>query len=323
MQAMYSSKEGLIIKPHERREVILKYPTSVIMFHHPSYFKIADDLVKEMTSLVLDKNWKYSKRYRKKYSYKGYDLVLDNPGESARSTMKHAEAHYMWGARHIINIGACGGINPKLEIGDHIIGDRAIRDNHIDWELATSDEQAKSDKGVNDSINAAMIGNQLGNYKIERGDVWTVGHKYYQRQRLQHILNDEDYNLHCVEMVIYKYTSDLRFDGVGAMLTGLALAFFAYFILVGAKDLLIGRSASKAVIQKIMDAVMSFEQVTTIMDIRTLVIGTRKILINLEINVIDDLNTPELEKLIDRIEEEINKSVEITSFIQIELETEK
>ena len=124
-------------------------------------------------------------------------------------------------------------------------------------------------------------------------------------------------------MVIYKYTSDLRFDGIGAILTGLALAFFAYFILVGAKDLLIGRSASKAVIKKIMDAVMSFEQVTTIMDIRTLVIGTRKILINLEINVIDDLNTPELEKLIDRIEEEINRSVEITSFIQIELETEK
>ena len=200
MQTMYSSKEGLIIKPHERREVILKYPTSVIMFHHPSYFKIADDLAKEMTSLVLDKNWKYSKRYRKKYSYKGHDLVLDNPGESARGTMKHAEAHYMWGARHIINIGACGGINPELEIGDHIIGDRAIRDNRVDWELATSDEQAKSDKGVNDSINAAMIGNQLGNYKIERGDVWTVGHKYYQRQRLQHILNDEDYNLHCVEM---------------------------------------------------------------------------------------------------------------------------
>ena len=124
-------------------------------------------------------------------------------------------------------------------------------------------------------------------------------------------------------LVIYKYTNDLRFDGIGSMLTGLALAFFSYFILIGAKDLLIGKSASTKVIQKIMDAVMSFEQVTTIMDIRTLIIGTRKILIDLEINVIDELNTPELEKLIDNIEEEINRNLEITSFIQIELETEK
>ncbi len=126
-----------------------------------------------------------------------------------------------------------------------------------------------------------------------------------------------------IALVIYKYTDDIRFDGIGAILTGLALAFFAYFILIGAKDLLIGRSASKDVIKKIKEAVISFDQVKTIIDIRTLIIGTRKLLINLEINVIDELNTTELEKLIDSIEEEINKHVGITSFIQIELETEK
>jgi len=126
-----------------------------------------------------------------------------------------------------------------------------------------------------------------------------------------------------IALLIYKYTNDLRFDGIGAILTGLALAFFAYFILIGAKDLLIGRSASKDVIKKIKEAVISFEQVTAILDIRTLIIGTRKLLINIEINVIDELNTPELEKLIDSIEEEINKHVGLTSFIQIELEAEK
>jgi divalent metal cation (Fe/Co/Zn/Cd) transporter len=122
-------------------------------------------------------------------------------------------------------------------------------------------------------------------------------------------------------LLIYNFTQDPRFDGIGAMVTGLALGILSFFILIGAKDLLIGRSASLETIEKISQAVMSFDKVHAIVDLRTLILGSNKILINIEINVQDDLTTDELEVLIDKIEEKIKKSIKWKASIQIELET--
>lgn len=122
-------------------------------------------------------------------------------------------------------------------------------------------------------------------------------------------------------LLIYYYSGDLRFDGIGAMVTGIALGFFSFFILMGAKELLIGRSASIETLDKIKEAVTSFDKVQTIVDLRTLIIGSNRLLVNLEVNVQDGLTTDELEELIDKIEEKIKKSIKWKASIQVELET--
>lgn len=197
---MYSRAEQLIIRPHERRETLMNYPSAVILCHHPDYLKIADDFTQESQGFTRDEGWQDQTHYRQKYIYKGVPFVIDDARDSARGTMRHTERHYMWGARLVINIGATGGIDPSLKIGNFVAGDRAIRDNGIDWDLASPDEEARSSKIVNDALISTITDNKQPGQLIERGDIWTVGHKYYTRDRLTELQASEKYNPLAVDM---------------------------------------------------------------------------------------------------------------------------
>jgi purine-nucleoside phosphorylase len=197
---MYTSAERLIIKPHERREILPDYPNSVIVCHHPDYLKIADELTHDSIDFVRDASWQNQTHYRQKYLYKGIPFVIDDARDSARGAIRHTERHYMWGAGLIINIGAAGGIDAGLEIGSVVAGDRAIRDNGIDWDLATPDEKALSDKTVNDALLSAISDKRQSDQLIERGDIWTVSHKYYTWDRLRSHQGGGVYNPIAIDM---------------------------------------------------------------------------------------------------------------------------
>lgn len=175
---MYTGVENMMIKPHERYQPKLDYPRQAIIVHHPSYIAIAKELATEVTSLSSDENWEHALRYRQKFVYKGVPFVIDDARDNAKDTIRHELQNYLWGARTVINIGAAGGINPEVSIGDYIIGDRAIRDNGIDKNLATEEEEAASTPMVSGAVydvSARLV--QDG--QIFRGDIWTVGNKYY------------------------------------------------------------------------------------------------------------------------------------------------
>lgn len=123
-----------------------------------------------------------------------------------------------------------------------------------------------------------------------------------------------------VALLTYQLTGDLRLDGLGAMVIGVALALFSSLILSGAKELIIGRSAPDATVETIYDTILLFEDVQTIEELKTLILGSNKLLIITEINVKDHLTTDELEILIDKIEKRIQKAISWKASIQIELE---
>lgn len=124
-----------------------------------------------------------------------------------------------------------------------------------------------------------------------------------------------------VALIIYKLTGDLRFDGLGAMAIGITLAILALFIIRAAKDLLVGQSASVEIEKKIIKAATSFAHVKKVLDLRTLHIGPRRLLVNIEVHLSDKLTTDEIEELIDKIEAQVKKEVPAATNIQIELET--
>lgn len=126
-----------------------------------------------------------------------------------------------------------------------------------------------------------------------------------------------------IALFITGITGDLRFDGIGAMAIGISLAFFAFFILKGAKELLVGQSASQETEEKIKKAALSYSSVKKVIDLRTLLLGSDRLLVNLEVHIKDDLTTDEIEELIDKIEHKIKKQVPQATNIQIELETPK
>jgi cation diffusion facilitator family transporter len=123
-----------------------------------------------------------------------------------------------------------------------------------------------------------------------------------------------------IALLIYYFTGDLRFDGVGSMIIGITLGVLSIFILTGAKELIVGKSAPKETRDRIEIAVLSFDAVKTIQNLRTLVLGSKTILITLEINVSDELTTDQLEALIDRIETKIRENISWKALIDIELE---
>lgn len=124
-----------------------------------------------------------------------------------------------------------------------------------------------------------------------------------------------------ITLLLYQFTGNARYDGLGAMLIAVILGILDIYLIKRAKDLLVGRSASPESENKIIIAVKSFKEVEAILDLRTLHIGPEKLMINIEVNLIDNLNTDKIEMLIDRIEEKIKVKVPAAANIQIELET--
>lgn len=119
----------------------------------------------------------------------------------------------------------------------------------------------------------------------------------------------------------YVLTGNQRFDGVGAIIIGIFLAIFSFFLLMGIRDLLVGKSASIATENKIRDAALEVDEVNSVLDLKTLHVGSEKLLVNLEVHMQDRLTTDELEKLIDKIKEKIQLAVPSVKYIQVELET--
>lgn len=124
-----------------------------------------------------------------------------------------------------------------------------------------------------------------------------------------------------ISLVFYSLTGNYRFDGLGAMTIGITLAILALFIIEGARDLLVGQSASAKVEEKIIKVTENFPDVKKVLDLRTLRIGTNRLLVNIEVHLSNELSTDEIEQLIDKIENAIQNEVPTATNIQIELET--
>lgn len=122
-------------------------------------------------------------------------------------------------------------------------------------------------------------------------------------------------------LLTFGLTGDLRFDGLGAILIGVVLATLAISLLLSVKDLLIGRSASAEAEEKIKKAALEIPEVEEVLDLRTMLIGPEKLLVNMEVHLIDKLQTGEIERLIDRIKENVREEVPTVQHIQVELET--
>ena len=122
-------------------------------------------------------------------------------------------------------------------------------------------------------------------------------------------------------LILYQVTGEMRFDGIGAMSMGIVLSVLAFFLVLGVKDFLIGKSASPEIEQQIRDAALTVPQVLEVLDLKTMQIGVGKLLVNLEVHMKDRLTTDELEILTDKIKSRVRKEVPTIGHIQVELES--
>lgn len=122
-------------------------------------------------------------------------------------------------------------------------------------------------------------------------------------------------------IVAYSLTGYSAFDGVGSVAIGLATAVLAAMLISAVKDLLVGRSATSDIETMIRKAAMEIDGVEQVLDLRTMYLGSERLLVNLEVYLQGGLETRQIEQLIDEIKRHIKRRVPIVHHIQVELET--
>ncbi len=123
-----------------------------------------------------------------------------------------------------------------------------------------------------------------------------------------------------VALILYQLTGDKRLDGIGAIGIGIILIIFGFLLILGIRDLLIGKSASDETLKRIKKVSLSLPEIKKVLDLKTMHIGSDRLLVNMEVSMDQDMKTEEIAKIIDKVKEKIRDEIPTVKHIQVELE---
>jgi cation diffusion facilitator family transporter len=92
-------------------------------------------------------------------------------------------------------------------------------------------------------------------------------------------------------------------DGVASIVIGLVLAVVAFVLARTSRGLLLGEAANPKSVQKIADAIESHPNVVKLVELLTMHLAPKQILLNAHINVRDDLKTGDIVKTVEEVED--------------------
>lgn len=122
-----------------------------------------------------------------------------------------------------------------------------------------------------------------------------------------------------ISLIIYAITGDPFYDGLGAIIIGVTIATFAFFLIIEVKDLIIGKSASASIINLIREVAHKNPSVEKVSKIMSMHFGSEDIYVNLNLELNDNLRTPEIEKLNEKIEKDIKQAIPEVDLVHIEV----
>ena len=117
-------------------------------------------------------------------------------------------------------------------------------------------------------------------------------------------------------------TGNTIFDAISSLAIGVILMTFAFFLAKENKGLLVGEAISRKDYRRIVDLVHQIPEVNRIITMRTMHFAPEDVLIAMEVNLKDGLDTDRLEVVIDKIEQQVKTALPDNnpSKIYIELE---
>ena len=120
-----------------------------------------------------------------------------------------------------------------------------------------------------------------------------------------------------ISLVLYQFAKIQYFDAVGAILIGMLIAVSSVMLIWGVKDYLTGKTASAGTEESIRKATLKVKEVAGITELKTMYIGSEKLLVHLDINV-QPADQKNLEQTVEKIKEHIRKEVPVVYSIQVE-----
>jgi divalent metal cation (Fe/Co/Zn/Cd) transporter len=97
-------------------------------------------------------------------------------------------------------------------------------------------------------------------------------------------------------------TGNPLYDAISSIAIGALLMVMALFLAKENKDLLIGESISKREYKKIVNVIREIEEINKIVTLKTMHLGPEDILIGVQVNLIDGLDTDKVELVTDKVE---------------------
>jgi cation diffusion facilitator family transporter len=97
-------------------------------------------------------------------------------------------------------------------------------------------------------------------------------------------------------------------DGLASMAIGLVLAFVAFALARSSRGLLLGEAATPKTVERIRQAILDHPHVCEVVELLTMHLAPKQILINAHVNLLDSLKTDDIEKTIQEIEGRIKKA---------------
>lgn len=124
-----------------------------------------------------------------------------------------------------------------------------------------------------------------------------------------------------VALITYHFTGNAAFDGLGSMVIGVAMMVASLLLIKDVRDLIVGRSVDDEVAKLIIQATTSVEGIRSVLDLRTMYLGSSKLLVLIEVHVQDDLTTDQIEQVVDTVKAVVIQNVPQAHHIQVEIET--
>jgi len=120
-------------------------------------------------------------------------------------------------------------------------------------------------------------------------------------------------------------TGNVFYDSISSLIIGFVLMGFAFFLAKENKALLIGESISKKDSNRIIKSIMTLSEVNRVISMRTMHLGPEDVIVAIEVSLVDNLVTDNIEILIDKIEQKVIEVIPYVnpSKIYVELQDDK
>ena len=118
-------------------------------------------------------------------------------------------------------------------------------------------------------------------------------------------------------------TGNTAYDAYSSLAIGGVLMAFAFFLARENRGLLIGEAISRDQYNRIVQSIQKIPEVNKIISLRTMHFGPEDVLVAMEVNLVDGMDTDRIESVIDNIEHRVKNVVPYVNLSKIYIELEK
>jgi cation diffusion facilitator family transporter len=126
-----------------------------------------------------------------------------------------------------------------------------------------------------------------------------------------------------VGIFLSNQTGNTIYDSISSLSIGAILMAFAFFLARENKGLLIGEGISRKEYKRIVRLVKEIPEVNKIITIRTMHLAPQDVLVTIEVNLIDGLDTDKIEAVIDNIEQKVKQAIPYVNPARVFVELER